>query len=271
MSGSTVRFLALQRLGDLGRADGAVQVALLVGVGLDGDAGHALDLLGQDLQVGDRGLAGLLDADLVALQQPQVVLASGRWPGRAAAGSCGRSRACTSTTSPCLPRCGTSSVSTSCMPPCGPLRIWLRRLRRHGLAIGLRSASSPWSHLPVLGRDRSAVRTGCRLRSPPGGGRGSLGLVVVVAVAAVLAGAGSRPAAVPGAPRPASGRRPRRRPACGSRNWKLSTTTLQLRTASGRRSCRPLVQPQVAFDEDLVALARGTARRGRPACRSRRG
>ncbi len=48
-------------------------MAFLVGVGLDGDVRHALDLLGQHLEVGDLGLAGLLHALLVALEQLEVV------------------------------------------------------------------------------------------------------------------------------------------------------------------------------------------------------
>ena len=51
--------LGLQTLRHLGGADRAVKVAFVVGVDLDGDAGHLGDLLGQGFQIGNARRASL--------------------------------------------------------------------------------------------------------------------------------------------------------------------------------------------------------------------
>src|SRR6185437_16896915 len=57
--------LGLEAAGNFGRGDGAVEMAFVVGIGLDSDTGHLGNLFGQRLQVSDACFTRLADADLV--------------------------------------------------------------------------------------------------------------------------------------------------------------------------------------------------------------
>src|SRR4029077_9859258 len=73
--------LAAHPAGNVLRPDRTIQVTVFRGVRLDVDAFGPGDLLGERLQVSLAGLASLLDTDLVALENAQVVL--GRDNGQA--------------------------------------------------------------------------------------------------------------------------------------------------------------------------------------------
>ena len=240
MSGSTLQVLGLERLGDLRRADRAVQVAFLVGVGLDGDVGMRWICSASTFRSAIRGLAGLRDADLVALQQPQVV--RGRHGGQAVrqqvvAAVAGLDLDQVALLAEVAARPRSAPAACRRGGPCALLAL----LRCHEFGLGLRppdlcprSRGQNGMSSVAAARRRRVSERDVRVAGPAVVGSG--------VVVARKRRPGPRPAGRGGGAGLAaagSDRRPRRSPpsCCGSRNCKLSTTNFSL---------RPLLPPSLS-------------------------